>query len=137
MKEQKGTILYQYGSLYVTNGFDRAARYAKASFICGESGDVAYWLYLGAKRYDEFYCVDSEKKRAMITMFEEALKANPEPVVIFLENIEKDNIKTENGMDIDWDTMEEDYFKEVIEDSFRIVNPEDYDLASMRYIDIT
>ena len=134
---KRDNSLYQYGALYVTNGFDRAARYAKASFICGESGDVAYWLYLGAKRYYDFYCVDSEKKRAMINAFEEALKINPEPIVVFLENLEKNNIKHENGNDIDWDKMEEDFIRGSIITSFRIVNSEDYDLASMRYIDIT
>ena len=134
---KRDNTLYQYGSLYVTNSLDRAARYARASFICGESGDVAYWLYLGAKRYYDFSCVDSEKKRAMISAFEEALKVNPEPVVLFLENIEKNNIKHENGNDIDWEEMEEDFVRGSIITSFRIVNPEDYDLASMRYVDIT
>lgn len=134
---KRNNSLYQYGSLYVTNWLARAVSYAKASFICGESGDVAYWLYTGAKRYDDFYFVDSERKRAMMKSFEEALKVKPEPVVIFLENIEKDNIMREDGIDIDWDTMEEDYFKEVIHDSFRVVNPKGYDLASMRYVDIT
>ena len=45
--------------------------------------------------------------------------------------------KHENGNDIDWDKMEEDFIRGSIITSFRIVNSEDYDLASMRYIDIT
>ena len=73
----------------------------------------------------------------MINAFEEALKINPEPIVVFLENLEKNNIKHENGNDIDWDKMEEDFIRGSIITSFRIVNSEDYDLASMRYIDIT
>ena len=46
-------------------------------------------------------------------------------------------VKDENGNDIDWEDMEEDFVRGSIITSFRIVNPEDYDLASMRYVDIT
>lgn len=132
---KRNNTLYQYGLLYVTNNFDRAADYARSSYIFGERGNVAYWLYKGATRFDDFYDCDSIR-RDVISEFENTLKVKHEPIVVCLENIEKSDIKNENGTSVDWALFEEHYINNDIIESFRIANSGDYDLSSMRYVDI-
>ena len=126
--------LYQYNGLYVTNNFERAVNYAKNSFIFGERGDVAYWLYKGAIRYDDYLESASDEIRTTISDFKNILKETPAPVVVVMDNLNKQNIKNENGSDIDWNLLEESYLDGSIVSSFRLLTPQDYDLAAMECI---
>lgn len=60
-------------------------------------------------------------------------KHERELIVIFLENIEINSIKNENGTDLDWDLFEEHLINNETIKSFRIVSSEDYDLST-RYV---
>ena len=66
--------LYQYDYLYVSNNDDRAASYAKNSFIFGERGNVAYRLYQGAKRFNDMVAKsigdDTNNKQLLILPFD-------------------------------------------------------------------
>ena len=126
--------LYQYGCLYVSNDFFRAADYAKNGFVIGERGDVAYWLYKGAIRYDDYYENAPDMMKQLIRRFEEIIKEPPEPVVVVLENMKKQNIKNESGTEVDWDIFEEEYLRGKIIQSFRVINAQDYDLTKMKII---
>ena len=128
--------LYQYNGLYVTNNFERAVTYAKSSFIFGERGDVAYWLYKGAIRYDDYLESASDETKTVISDFETLLKETPAPVVVVMDKLDKQYIRHENGSDIDWDLWEESYLDGSLVDSFKLLNPQDYDLAAMKCISV-
>ena len=128
--------LYQYDCLYVSNDYRRAADYARNGFVIGERGDVAFWLYKGASRFDDYYDNAPEIVKQGIKRFEEIIKEPPEPVVVVLDNLKKENIKNENGTEIDWDFFEEAYTQGEIIKSFRLINPQDYDLTSFKQRDV-
>ena len=128
--------LYQYNGLYVTNIFEQAVTYAKHSFIFGERGDVAYWLYQGAIRYDDYLESASDEIRTTISDFEKILKEKPASVVVVINNLDKQYIKNENGTDIDWNLFEESYLDGSSGNSFKLLNPQDYDLAAMECIGV-
>ena len=125
--------LYQYDYLYVSNNYDRAASYAKNSFIFGERGNVAYRLYQGAKRFNDFYTEMTDEMKISLKAFDEMVGGKREPIVVILNNLRKEDIQTENGKDIDWDTNGDCILDKDVVESFRIINNEKYDLTTMEY----
>ena len=128
--------LYQYDYLYASNNYDRAASYAKNSFIFGERGNVAYWLYQGAKRFDDFYTEVPDEINATLKTFNELAGEKREPIVVILDNLRKEDIQTETGKDIDWDGHEDFISDKDVIRSFRIINNRKYDLVAMEYSDV-
>ena len=128
--------LYQYDYLYVSNHYDRAASYAKNSFIFGERGNVAYWLYQGAKRFNDFFTKMPDEIKISLKAFDEMAGEKREPIVVILDNLRKEDIQTENGKDIAWDTKDGCILDKNVISSFRIINREKYDLTIMEYRDV-
>lgn len=128
--------LYEYDYLYVSNNFDRAALYAKNSYIFGERGNVAYWLYQGAKRFNDFYTEMSDEVTISLKVFNEMAGEKRGPVVVIIENLRKEDIQTENGKDIDWDEYSDCISDKNFIQSLRIINNKKYDLAAKEYRDV-
>ena len=128
--------LYQYDYLYVSNNYDRAASYAKNSFIFGERGNVAYRLYQGAKRFNDFYMEMTDEINISLKAFNENAEEEREPIVVIIDNLRKEDIQMENGRDIDWDREGICISDEDVIRSFRIRNNEKYDLAAKEYRDV-
>ena len=128
--------LYQYDYLYASNNYDRAASYAKNSFIFGERGNVAYWLYQGAKRFNDFFTEMPDEINASLKAFNEMAGEKREPIVVILDNLRKEDIQTETGKDIDWDGHEDFISDKDVIRSFRIINNRKYDLVAMEYCDV-
>ena len=93
-------------------------------------------MYKGAIRYDDYLESASDEIKTVISDFEMLLKETPAPVVVVMDNLDKQYIKHENGSDIDWDLCEESYLDGSLVDSFRLLNPQDYDLAAMKCISV-
>ena len=128
--------LYQYDYLYVSNNYDRAVSYAKNSFIFGERGNVAYWLYQGAKRFNDFFTEMPDEIKISLKTFTDVAVEKREPVVVILEKLRKRDIQTENGIEIDWDRPGGCIIDNVAAGSFRIINNENYNLTAMKYSDV-
>lgn len=128
--------LYQYDYLYVSNNYDRAASYAKNSFIFGERGNVAYRLYQGAKRFNDFFTEMPDEINTSLQAFNEMVEEERGPVVVILDNLRKEDIQTETGKDIDWDGHEDFISDKDVIRSFRIINNRKYDLVAMEYCDV-
>ena len=128
--------LYQYNNLYVSNNYYRAVMYAKNSFILGETGNVAYWMYQAARRFGEFLIDALEETKDAFKEFDALVNEKREPVVVILRGIRKQDIQTENGRDIDWDDWGDDISDKDCALSFRILNSAGYDLATMKYCEV-
>ena len=101
---KKNSTLYQYGSLYLTGDRKKAEGYARNSFIMGEQGIVAYWLYVAASRVWDL----KRTSQDLVEMFEsfESLTTKPSiPIVLTFTNIPKDDLLSERGEEIEWEAL--------------------------------
>ena len=101
---KRGSNLYQYGSLYLTGDRKKAEVYARNSFIMGEQGIVAYWLYVAASRVWGL----KRTSQDLVEMFEsfESLTTKPSiPIVLTFTNIPKDDLLSERGEEIEWEAL--------------------------------
>lgn len=93
--------LYQYNDIYVTNNLARAWQYAKRSYILGEYGDNAYFLYntlqiLGCEVDNN---IDA-KTAQTLDMVKKAALRKPQPIIVQITGIDKDCLLSENGKHI-------------------------------------
>ena len=98
---KRGSNLYQYGSLYLTGDRKKAEVYARNSFIMGEQGIVAYWLYVAASRVWDL----KRTSQDLVEMFESLTTQPSIPIVLTFTNIPKDDLLSERGEEIDWEAL--------------------------------
>ena len=98
---KRGSNLYQYGSLYLTGDRKKAEVYARNSFIMGEQGIVAYWLYVAASRVWDL----KRTSQDLVEMFESLTTQPSIPIVLTFTNIPKDDLLSERGEEIEWEAL--------------------------------
>jgi hypothetical protein len=101
---KKNSTLYQYGVLYLTGDRKKAEVYARNSFIMGEQGIVAYWLYVAASKVWDL----KRTSQDLVGMFEsfESLTTKPSiPIVLTFIDIPKDDLLSERGEEIEWEAL--------------------------------
>ena len=101
---KKNSTLYQYGSLYLTGDRKKAENYARNSYIMGEQGIVAYWLYVAASKVWDLQGTSQD----LIELLErfESLTAKPSiPILLTFTNIPKADLLSERGKEIQWEAL--------------------------------
>ena len=100
----RGVSLYEHGALFLTSDPGKAENYAKRAFICGETGYSAYWLYRGA-RWFGYEMPHVEGWDAAVGLVEEACARGPEPVVVMLTGVGREDLLWENGEKVEEDSL--------------------------------
>ena len=97
----RGSGLYQYGALYLTDSIEKAKRYAGRSYAGGEAGLCAYQFIRGCEIIDfpEFN-PDEETLKAIEAVKEFGVEGKEEPIVFTFTNVDISLLKSEDGRDI-------------------------------------
>ena len=102
---KKGSHLYQYGSLYLTGDREKAAGYAKRSFIMGEQGNVAYWLFRSASKIWNMKKL-SPSYSNLFERFEKLTLLPRFPIILSFDDIMFDDLLSEEGVKLSWEMCE-------------------------------
>ena len=113
--------LYEYDSFYVTNSKARAERYARSSFVFGEKGDIAFWLYNTAIKVWDIKAEMNCEMQNKAQQFEIICNEKPNPIIIVFENVPEQWLLREDGKEIDWNTEEVLFLDNDIQLSLRCV----------------
>lgn len=106
---------YQYNSLYLTGDYQKASRYAYGSNLFGEIGSVAYRLMHGAKLME--YEIDSKFIETELLILNPIWEITPNPILIQFDNLDRKDLLTERGEEVDDDGSSDDFLKPL---SFRL-----------------
>lgn len=97
----RGSGLYQYGALYLTDSIEKAKRYAGRSYAGGEAGLCAYQFIRGCEiiNFPEFN-PDEGTLKAIKAVKEFGVEGKEEPVVFTFTNVDISLLKNEDGREI-------------------------------------
>ena len=131
-----GSELYQYDSLYVTNNWDRAARFARNGFIMGERGYVAYSLFNSALKIWDLHDGVTKEMEDTLTHFEMLSKLQREPVILSFVDVPENDLFHEDGKPINWDSEEKYYLSSDTVLNFRVAQSSrlTFDDATIEYL---
>lgn len=96
---KNGNKQYQYGEIYLTNGFDMAKSYAYGSFAFGEVGLNAYRM-LEAARFFGFEFPSNTRGSYLSARLWTFAHDNPEPVVLTFHNVPCDDLLFDDGLEL-------------------------------------
>ena len=126
-----GAEWYQYNCIYLCVSKWKAENYARNAFAGGEFGSMAYWLIKGT----DFLQLPEYNPPANIKSIIDKIRAfgdsKPQPVVITINNINREDLLLENGMNVPWDVydnMPDGDF------SFRYLKDITLDLSNAEYL---
>lgn len=128
---KNGSAKYQYGSIYLTNGLDRAKSYAYRSFAFGEVGLNAYRMLEAAKFLGLTF--DSRTREASLSnQLWTFTHDNPQPIVLTFHHVSSDDLLLDNGKELKG-------LEELLKDSimsFRVKKNDNFNLnmAEIQYL---
>ena len=99
---KKGSKLYQYGSLYLTGDRQKAVDYAKRSFILGEQGNIAYWLFQAASKIWDLNKLDPHYSD-LLEWFEKLTLLPRIPIILSFDDVLVDELLSEAGEKLNWE----------------------------------
>ena len=96
---KNGNKQYQYGEIYLTNGFSMAKSYAYGSFAFGEVGLNAYRM-LEAARFFGFEFPSNTRGSNLSARLWTFAHDNPKPVVLTFHNVPCDDLLFDDGKEL-------------------------------------
>lgn len=122
---RRGSSMYQYEHVYLTDFYPFAVSYARDSFIIGERGAMAYWMWkVAAKIWDLQNEADSILLEKWNCLERKAIE-KPKPIILVFDNVLETALRSEQGDDINWERDEKQYASKDSGKSFRFVGDND------------
>ena len=98
----RGSELYNYNHLFLTNSRERAIHFAMNASILGEQGHVASVLFSCVSALFDISGDKDLEISAKLKRFHSLSDLEPLPVLVAFRNVDVDDLLLENGKTIDW-----------------------------------
>lgn len=117
---------YEYDNVYVTASPDKALKYGRRSFVFGELGYFAHYLYYGAEEFGFDLSDADDYQRQALNYVRCRTNEDSDPVVLMIIGIDKERIRTEIGKHVNWEYAVSRLLENKNDGSYRITG--DFDL---------